>query len=130
MCLLVKYYRVGCTFKKAIVTLETSVPDEVKMLRSSIHLARNPDLTKHNVLYSGKRPFKPPSQAQRWEMGESKYAWRLPIPSLLAGKETPLPTERDRLKKKKLDRSIRGLLDSFEKEPRQIHENIWMSLHA
>ncbi|KFH15284.1 putative 50S ribosomal protein L23 [Toxoplasma gondii MAS] len=89
-----RYYRVGCTFKKAIVTLEDGVPDAVKMLRSSIELAKNPDITKHNLTYSGRvRAFKPPSAAQRWEMGESKYAWRLPIPNLLAG-ETPKSTGR------------------------------------
>ncbi|KFG65341.1 putative 50S ribosomal protein L23, partial [Toxoplasma gondii RUB] len=86
-----RYYRVGCTFKKAIVTLEDGVPDAVKMLRSSIELAKNPDITKHNLTYSGRvRAFKPPSAAQRWEMGESKYAWRLPIPNLLAGDEMQL----------------------------------------
>ncbi|KAL8428018.1 hypothetical protein ACSSS7_007430 [Eimeria intestinalis] len=47
----VGYRRAGCTYKKAIVTLEDPIPDEVKMLRSCRKLGDNPDLLKKNVSY-------------------------------------------------------------------------------
>ncbi|KAL8430143.1 hypothetical protein Efla_001807 [Eimeria flavescens] len=85
------YRRAGCTYKKAIVTLEESVPDEVKMLRSSRNLGVNPDITKKNVCYGAQRDNKmKPNRHQLFQGGEIQHAWRLPIPNLLAGEDLQL----------------------------------------
>ncbi|OEH77266.1 ribosomal protein [Cyclospora cayetanensis] len=91
------YRRAGCTYKKAIVTLEDPVPDEVKMLRSSRRLGANPDITKKNVSYGANRDLKRrPSRNELWQGGEISHAWTLPIPNLLAGEDLRLhPTNRE-----------------------------------
>ncbi|KAL8271833.1 hypothetical protein Esti_004223 [Eimeria stiedai] len=85
------YRRASCTYKKAIVTLEESIPDEVKMLRSSRKLGQNPDITKKNVSYGANRDYRvKPNRHQLWQGGEAPHAWRLPIPNLLAGEDLQL----------------------------------------
>ncbi|KAL8443216.1 hypothetical protein Emag_006035 [Eimeria magna] len=90
------YRRAGCTYKKAIVTLEDAIPDEVKMLRSSRKLSENPDLTKKNISYGANRDLRiKPNRHQLWQGGEAPHAWRLPIPNLLAGEDLQLhPSSR------------------------------------
>ncbi|EKX74298.1 ribosomal protein L23, putative [Theileria equi strain WA] len=80
-----RYYRAGPMYKKAIVTLEDAVPDEVKMIGMDFELGRNPSITKKNVHYGKKIDFS--YCANRKDdilTGEHKQAWRLPIPNLLA----------------------------------------------
>ena len=80
------YRRAGSVYKKAVVTLEEAVPEEVKMLRSSRRLAQNPDLTKKDVSYGANRDLKRrPTRHELSEGGENPRAWTLPIPNLLAG---------------------------------------------
>ncbi|CDJ52874.1 ribosomal protein L23, putative [Eimeria brunetti] len=91
------YRRAGCTYKKAIVTLEESVPPEVQMLRSSRNLSVNPDKTKKNVSYGANRDLKrKPNRHEMYQGGEMPNAWTLPIPNLLAGDDLPMhPTHRE-----------------------------------
>ncbi|CDI83573.1 ribosomal protein L23, putative [Eimeria acervulina] len=91
------YRRAGCTYKKAIVTLEEAVPPEVQMLRSSRNLSVNPDKLKKNVSYGANRDLKRrPTREQQTQGGEMQHAWTLPIPNLLAGDDLPIhPTHRE-----------------------------------
>ena len=83
----VGYRRAGCTYKKAIVTFEDAIPDEIKMLRSCRRLSLNPDITKKNISYGANRDLKrKPTRKELWLGGEIPHAWTLPIPSLLAGR--------------------------------------------
>ncbi|CDR94712.1 ribosomal protein L23, putative [Babesia bigemina] len=80
-----KYYRNGPMYKKAIVTLEHAVPDEVKMLGRDFELGVNPAITKKNVHYGKKKDFSYlPDRRQDPLTGEIPYGWRLPIANLLA----------------------------------------------
>ncbi|GBE60137.1 mitochondrial ribosomal L23 [Babesia ovata] len=80
-----KYYRNGPMYKKAIVTLEHSVPDEVKMLGRDFELGVNPAITKKNVHYGKKKDYSYlPDRSQDPLTGEIPYGWRLPIANLLA----------------------------------------------
>uniref|UniRef100_A0A3B0ML22 Large ribosomal subunit protein uL23m n=1 Tax=Theileria annulata TaxID=5874 RepID=A0A3B0ML22_THEAN len=83
-----KYYRNGPMYKKAIVTLEHSVPDEVKMLGMDFELGKNPSITKKNVHYGNKSDFSYlPDRKNDTFTGEYEEAWKLPIPNLLADDE-------------------------------------------
>lgn len=81
-----QYYRNGPMYKKAIVTLEHAVPDEVKMLGKDFELGVNPAITKKNVHYGKKKDLSYlPDRRSDPLIGEGSYTWRLPIPNLLAG---------------------------------------------
>eukprot|EP00921_Rhytidocystis_pertsovi_P027026 GHVQ01043551.1.p1 GENE.GHVQ01043551.1~~GHVQ01043551.1.p1 ORF type:complete len:234 (-),score=29.64 GHVQ01043551.1:152-853(-) len=92
-----RYYRNGPIMKKAILTLEHAIPDDVKMMSSSTKLSRNPAILKHNVNYGYKRFTRTrPTRAQMYSMGVCRESWRLPIPNLLAGDDwTMNPTCSD-----------------------------------
>ncbi|GFE54348.1 mitochondrial ribosomal protein L23 [Babesia ovis] len=80
-----RYYRNGPMYKKAIVTLEHAVPDEVKMLGRDFELGVNPAITKKNVHYGKKKDFSYlPDRRLDPLTGEAEYGWRLPLPNLLA----------------------------------------------
>lgn len=80
-----RYYRSGPMYKKAIVTLEHSVPDEVKMLGKDFELGVNPAITKKNVHYGKKKDYSYlPDRHSDPIIGRSSYSWRLPISNLLA----------------------------------------------
>lgn len=50
------YYRAGAIYKKAIVTCEEIIPDEVKMIADSRKPHSNPAITKYDTPYIPKRP--------------------------------------------------------------------------
>ncbi|UVC49576.1 putative ribosomal protein L23 [Theileria orientalis] len=80
-----KYYRNGPMYKKAIVTLEHQVPDEVKMIGMDFELGKNPAITKKNVHYGKKIDFSYLRNRKNDPyIGEYKDSWKLPIPNFLA----------------------------------------------
>eukprot|EP00922_Rhytidocystis_sp_ex-Travisia-forbesii_P071354 GHVS01106496.1.p1 GENE.GHVS01106496.1~~GHVS01106496.1.p1 ORF type:complete len:297 (-),score=-4.52 GHVS01106496.1:2-892(-) len=80
------YYRNGPMMKKAILTLEHSISDEVKMISSCRNVARNPAVLKKNVSYGYKASMRTmPNRTQMYSMGVCRESWRLPLPNLLAG---------------------------------------------
>nr|BAN64524.1 ribosomal protein L23, putative [Babesia bovis] len=80
-----RYYRNGPMYKKAIITLEHSVPDEVKMIGRDFELGVNPAITKKNVHYGKKKDYSyVPDRRFDPFTGEVDYAWRLPLVNLLA----------------------------------------------
>ncbi|KAK2197696.1 bifunctional Ribosomal protein L25-L23/Ribosomal protein L23-L15e core domain superfamily/Nucleotide-binding alpha-beta plait domain superfamily [Babesia duncani] len=74
-----RYYRNGPMYKKALITLEDSVPDEVKMLGSDFDLGRNPAITRHNISYGKKGP----PIYTRYLTAEHR-GYKLPLTNLLA----------------------------------------------
>lgn len=84
----VGYRRAGCTYKKAIITFEASVPQEVKMLQSSRNLGANPHITKQNVSYGDTASF---AKSRKRSVLDLAYSgWKLPVQTLLAGMRTSL----------------------------------------
>ncbi|CEM35652.1 unnamed protein product [Vitrella brassicaformis CCMP3155] len=80
------YYRRGPLHKKAIVNFEHAIPDDVKMFSSSRQLGRNPALLKKNISYGKKNPkHQTRHRDDLFWMGVDRNAWRLPLPTLLAG---------------------------------------------
>lgn len=85
------YYRNGPRYKKAIITLEHEIPDEIKMIQSCKNIGRNPSITKKNIIYGVRSDEKiTPTKSQLWVMGECRYSWRLPLTNLLANYEMNL----------------------------------------
>uniref|UniRef100_A0A0G4GQN0 Large ribosomal subunit protein uL23m n=1 Tax=Chromera velia CCMP2878 TaxID=1169474 RepID=A0A0G4GQN0_9ALVE len=85
---LMNYYKKGPVTKKAVVTLEDAVPDEVKMMGGQFGGSRrpgvNPAITKNNTTY-GTKPLQGRMATKRPGDRERGSAWTEEIPSLLAG---------------------------------------------
>ena len=79
------YFRTDAQYKKAIVTCEETIPDEVKMIHSCRNLRLNPAVTKGMLDPKINRgnPARPgQSRSNDWKP-RHRFAWREPIPLLL-----------------------------------------------
>jgi len=85
MCSNRNYFKTDAQYKKAIVTCEEVIPDEVKMMHSSRNLRLNPALTKGALdpQITRGNPARPgQSRSNDWKP-RHKFAWREPVPMLL-----------------------------------------------
>ena len=89
------WFKTDAQYKKAIVTCEETIPDEVKMMHSCRDLRLNPAVTKgllDSKITRG-NPARPgQSRSNDWKP-RHRLAWREPIPMLLRSK----PEERPKL---------------------------------
>ena len=79
------YFRTDAQYKKAIVTCEEVIPDEVKMMHSCRDLRLNPALTKGQLdpkINRGNAARPGQSRSSDWKP-RHRFAWREPIPLLL-----------------------------------------------
>mmetsp|Transcript_10165 Transcript_10165/g.16833 ORF Transcript_10165/g.16833 Transcript_10165/m.16833 type:complete len:246 (-) Transcript_10165:24-761(-) len=86
------YFKNGPSYKKAIVTCEETIPDDVKMIYNSRNPALNPAITKYDTpgIRSWK-PFRPGVNRKRDWAPRHPLAWAEPIPTLLRGDDFPPP---------------------------------------
>eukprot|EP00747_Dinoflagellata_sp_TGD_P206720 gnl/TRDRNA2_/TRDRNA2_80395_c0_seq1.p2 gnl/TRDRNA2_/TRDRNA2_80395_c0~~gnl/TRDRNA2_/TRDRNA2_80395_c0_seq1.p2 ORF type:complete len:234 (+),score=38.43 gnl/TRDRNA2_/TRDRNA2_80395_c0_seq1:137-838(+) len=94
------YMKNGQAYKKAIVTCEETIPDEVKMIYNSRNPGMNPAITKYDTPGIRKwRPYRPGANRREDWAPRHPLAWQEPIPTLLRGNdfgrpampETPIP---------------------------------------
>merc|ERR1711924_343232 len=87
-----EYFKNGPSYKKAIVTCEETIPDEVKMFYNSRNPEMNPAITKYDT--PGLRKWKPfrPGVSRRADWApRHPLAWSESIPTLLRGDDFPPP---------------------------------------
>lgn len=86
------YYKNGAIYKKAIVTCEETIPDEVKMLASSKEPHMNPAITKYDTPNIRTWvPFRPGVNRRTDWAPRHPRAWQEAIPTLLRGDDFPPP---------------------------------------
>ena len=93
MCANRNYFKTDAQYKKAIVTCEEVIPDEVKMMQSCRNLKLNPGLTKGMLdpQISRGNPARPgQSRSNDWRP-RHKFAWREPVPMLLRTNLSEIP---------------------------------------
>lgn len=92
------YFKNGPSFKKAIVTCEERIPDDVKMIYSSRAPGLQPAITKYDTP-NIKRwiPFRPGVNRKNDWRPRHPLAWAEPIPTLLRGEEFPPPYRSERI---------------------------------
>mmetsp|Transcript_73911 Transcript_73911/g.116675 ORF Transcript_73911/g.116675 Transcript_73911/m.116675 type:complete len:239 (+) Transcript_73911:95-811(+) len=87
------YFKNGPSYKKAIVTCEETIPDDVKMIYNSRNPGMNPAVTKYDT--PDRKPWKPwrpgMNRANDWKP-RHPLAWAEPIPTLLRGDDFPPPS--------------------------------------
>jgi hypothetical protein len=82
------WFKTEAQYKKAIVTCEETIPDDVKMMNSSRELRLNPALTKGMLdpkINRGNSARPGQSRSNDWKP-RHRFAWREPIPLLLRTK--------------------------------------------
>lgn len=99
--MLVGYYRAGPMQKRAFVTTEEAIPDQVKMMGGSLgganKLMRNPAITKKHLRYGkggethpaipGKSHWNKPGGRRKTGLDTDEKLWKAELPTLLAGDE-------------------------------------------
>eukprot|EP00440_Ansanella_granifera_P008555 gb/GFBE01009268.1/.p1 GENE.gb/GFBE01009268.1/~~gb/GFBE01009268.1/.p1 ORF type:complete len:242 (+),score=37.25 gb/GFBE01009268.1/:1-726(+) len=90
------YFKNGPSYKKAIVTFEETIPDDVKMIYNSKNPGMNPAITKYDTPCFRKwKPFRPGANRRTdWQM-RHPLAWAEPVPTLLRGDDFPPPKRGD-----------------------------------
>jgi large subunit ribosomal protein L23 len=91
MCANRNYFKTDASYKKAIVTCEETVPDEVKMIHSCRDLRLNPAVTKGMLdpkVNKGNSARPGQSRSNDWKP-RHEFAWREPIPLLLGEATRP-----------------------------------------
>lgn len=90
------YYKNGPSYKKAIVTFEETIPDDVKMVYNSKQPWMNPALTKYDTPSIRRwKPFRPGANRRRDWQPRHPLAWAEPVPTLLRGDDFPPPKRGD-----------------------------------
>ena len=104
------WFKTDAQYKKAIVTCEEVIPDEVKMIHSCRDLRLNPALTNgmldpHITRGNPARPGQ--SRSNDWKP-RHRFAWREPIPLLLRGADPNRPKLFNAMDEKELatDRTL------------------------
>lgn len=77
------YFKNGPQYKKAIVTCEETIPDDVKMIYNSRYPVEQPAITKHAP--SGIRTIRSGVNRKNDWSPRHHYAWAEPLPTLLRG---------------------------------------------
>eukprot|EP00434_Breviolum_minutum_P023828 symbB.v1.2.021021.t1/scaffold1795.1/size101065/3 len=91
-----EYYKNGPSYKKAIVTFEETIPDDVKMIYNSKNPGMNPALTKYDTpCFRRWKPFRPGANRRKDWMPRHPLAWAEPVPTLLRGEDFPPPKRSD-----------------------------------
>lgn len=86
------YFKNGPTYKKAIVTCEETIPDDVKMIYNSRTPWMNPALTKYDSPNIRTwKPFRPGVTRRSDWAPRHPLAWAEAIPTLLRGEDFPPP---------------------------------------
>lgn len=92
------YFKNGPSYKRAIVTCEETIPDDVKMIYNSRNPGMQPAITKYDT--PGRKVWKPfrPGANRRtdWAM-RHPLAWSEPIPTLLRGDDFAPPSQSKRI---------------------------------
>ncbi|CAK0891423.1 unnamed protein product [Prorocentrum cordatum] len=80
------YFKNGPQFKKAIVTCEETIPDDVKMIYNSRNPGLQPAITKYDTPTRRQwKPFRPGVNRKTDWAPRHPLAWAEPIPTLLRG---------------------------------------------
>jgi hypothetical protein len=102
------YFKTEALYKKAIVTCEEIIPDEVKMMHSCRDLRLNPAVTKGMLdpkINKG-NPARPgQSRSNDWKP-RHRFAWREPIPLLLRTRPGGIVTDHPHLFNKADEKEI------------------------
>jgi large subunit ribosomal protein L23 len=87
------WFKTDAQYKKAIVTCEEVIPDEVKMIHSCRDLRLNPALTKGMLdpKITRGNPARPGQNRSNDWKPRHRFAWREPIPLLLRGSDPDRP---------------------------------------
>lgn len=86
------YFKNGPSYKKAIVTCEERIPDDVKMIYNSRNPGQQPAITKYDTPGIKKwKPFRPGASRKTDWQPRHPLAWSEPLPTLLRGDEFPPP---------------------------------------
>jgi large subunit ribosomal protein L23 len=99
------WFKTDAQYKKAIVTCEETIPDEVKMVHSSRELRLNPAVTKGMLdpKITRGNPARPgQSRSQDWKP-RHQQAWREPIPLLMRGDPQDRPNLFTALQERELN---------------------------
>lgn len=90
------YFKNGPAYKKAIVTFEETIPDDVKMFYNSRETGIQPAITKYDTPNSKKwKPFRPGISRRGDWAPRHPMAWAEPIPTLLRGDDFPPPRRNE-----------------------------------
>ncbi|CAJ1336631.1 unnamed protein product [Effrenium voratum] len=90
------YYNNGPQYKKAIVTFEETIPNDVKMMYNSRNPGMNPAITKYDTPSIRRwKPFRPGANRKKDWMPRHPLAWAEPVPTLLRGDDIPPPKRGD-----------------------------------
>eukprot|EP00933_Yihiella_yeosuensis_P045394 TRINITY_DN4075_c0_g1_i1.p1 TRINITY_DN4075_c0_g1~~TRINITY_DN4075_c0_g1_i1.p1 ORF type:complete len:242 (-),score=34.67 TRINITY_DN4075_c0_g1_i1:210-935(-) len=86
------YLKNGPSYKKAIVTFEETIPDDVKMIYNSRNPGMQPSITKYDTPCFRKwKPFRPGANRRTDWQPRHPLAWAEPVPTLLRGDDFPAP---------------------------------------
>eukprot|EP00401_Gymnodinium_catenatum_P044901 CAMPEP_0117544926 /NCGR_PEP_ID=MMETSP0784-20121206/45830_1 /TAXON_ID=39447 /ORGANISM="" /LENGTH=211 /DNA_ID=CAMNT_0005341755 /DNA_START=42 /DNA_END=677 /DNA_ORIENTATION=+ len=86
------YFKNGPSYKKAIVTCEETIPDDVKMIYNSRNPQMQPAITKYDTPGLKKwKPFRPGANRRADWAPRHPHAWAEAIPTLLRGDDFPPP---------------------------------------
>eukprot|EP00929_Paragymnodinium_shiwhaense_P114870 TRINITY_DN83418_c0_g1_i1.p1 TRINITY_DN83418_c0_g1~~TRINITY_DN83418_c0_g1_i1.p1 ORF type:complete len:252 (-),score=31.16 TRINITY_DN83418_c0_g1_i1:139-894(-) len=92
------YFKNGPSYKKAIVTCEETIPDDVKMLYNSRFPHQQPAVTKYDT--PGRKnwiPFRPGANRRNDWKPRHPLAWSEAIPTLLRGDDFAPPQRPERI---------------------------------
>merc|ERR1712137_957355 len=90
--------KVGASYKRAIVTCEETIPDDVKMIYNSNRPGMQPAITKYDT--PGMRTwksFRPGVNRKNDWKPRHPLAWAEPIPTLLRGDDFPPPKRSEQV---------------------------------
>mmetsp|Transcript_19359 Transcript_19359/g.43549 ORF Transcript_19359/g.43549 Transcript_19359/m.43549 type:complete len:233 (-) Transcript_19359:117-815(-) len=86
------YYKNGPSYKKAIVTCEETIPDDVKMIYNSKNPSMQPAILKYDSPGHAKwKPYRPGANRRMDWKPRHPLAWAEPIPTLLRGDDFAPP---------------------------------------
>eukprot|EP00928_Gymnodinium_smaydae_P072823 TRINITY_DN56115_c0_g1_i1.p1 TRINITY_DN56115_c0_g1~~TRINITY_DN56115_c0_g1_i1.p1 ORF type:complete len:240 (-),score=35.94 TRINITY_DN56115_c0_g1_i1:144-863(-) len=92
------YFKNGPSYKKAIVTCEETIPDDVKMFYNSRNPSMQPAITKYDTPNGRKwKPFRPGVNRRADWAPRHFLAWSEAIPTLLRGDDFPPPKRPERV---------------------------------
>mmetsp|Transcript_39130 Transcript_39130/g.110591 ORF Transcript_39130/g.110591 Transcript_39130/m.110591 type:complete len:239 (+) Transcript_39130:52-768(+) len=87
-----EYFKNGPSYKKAIVTCEETIPDDVKMIYNSRNPGMQPSITKYDTPgFRRWKPFRPGVNRRADWAPRHPMAWAEPIPTLLRGDDFAPP---------------------------------------
>ena len=101
-----QWYTVGAQYKKAYVTCEETIPDAVKMMRSSRDIRKNPDLTPGFFVNSNIKPVRAWASRDYDWAGRHSEVHESPMSLLMRDTKTMKKNSKDEEKEFQIDKRM------------------------